>query len=789
MCALQSYLSSYTLDEDANLYNRSSSILKALNRLFLARRQSVPASPGSLLCHAREELERSFTFSGEQSLTSYVEETFFQHRDSPVVAFAERVDHCAGLGPFIVAEKHMNGKGDIALMLFIFFFCLEKCVMRVTLETDVRAFYRDAVHRHLRQFGVQGEGAFFLFLVDFNNDETFRKSFIVRCLSGAGQVCKMFTHCKRHFASTFGVSLPESNVSEFLHIPYAHLCSSRVSSERDPVALANHHFARCEMLSRSDVDDVRGQHAKVCAIALERAFLNCYEATVIASAERVSVYGGCADRDFLRENPGVFCYFGKVCRFRGKDYVYPCRQKVLCGACGKVLNLFEAVEALGAYFCCEDRQKNVASCLVYRLSGMPTEARCFNMEDIWSLMRPAYDRDDVNMMVCDFMRKAFNSAETEWPLNAWIFDAYHELTGVSAACFGEEHMHFKAKLERCTSFDADRFHDMLVMHTFLVAVTYVCSVSVFLKEESLLKFVRSAVFRWFAKITAKVFAITRAKKSLTHSTRFEEDLFAYTGVDETFATMGNCLLGYSRAEHERNEKVVLALRSNALVSRFKAFCKWSRLSKLYRLVVDRERCLLSELLRGWRLLCLACEMARVKRLTKTLHRLKNYFHRRRVIDRARAALARAKQNATRARVFARLKLVAEIALEQAAKWRELLLRKRAIRTLRAWRSRVKLVKAVKKSEKNLNYKNSILAYRVFSEWKKLGKRRKLRTVVHCITFCGFVQKLRSARLLDDIRDHESRVARKSNLRSTSAPYFQLHSKPSRESPVGSFVVC
>jgi hypothetical protein len=45
--------------------------------------------------------------------------------------FADLVDLREGLGAFVVAGKNMQSKGDIAIMLFVFFICVDQCVLSV----------------------------------------------------------------------------------------------------------------------------------------------------------------------------------------------------------------------------------------------------------------------------------------------------------------------------------------------------------------------------------------------------------------------------------------------------------------------------------------------------------------------------------------------------------------------------------------------------------------------------------------------------------------------------------
>ena len=99
-------------------------MLRSLNRLL---EYDPPPSKdnSSLLAQARKELTELFCFkSKSRTLLNYVTEFFFQDDDSVIAAFAKDVDVHCGLGSFIISNKNMNDIESIALLFFIFFYCV-----------------------------------------------------------------------------------------------------------------------------------------------------------------------------------------------------------------------------------------------------------------------------------------------------------------------------------------------------------------------------------------------------------------------------------------------------------------------------------------------------------------------------------------------------------------------------------------------------------------------------------------------------------------------------------------
>ena len=166
------------------------------------------------------------------------------------------------------------------------------------------------------------------------------------------------------------------------------------------------------------------------------------------------------------------CYVGRACRFLGKDYVFPVRQKVFCCFCGQVLDLKDTVECFGSFFCSQERNKPTAVCLISRFIELPQiNIAYISSEKVFLLMRPMFTVDkDVKKAVFDFMRKAFIVGNVS-KITGQILDAYYELTEGTTL---KDSLHFTLRLEAAgTIFDSTRFQSMLVVHTFFLLVDFI----------------------------------------------------------------------------------------------------------------------------------------------------------------------------------------------------------------------------------------------------------------------------------------------------------------------------
>ena len=96
----------------------------------------------------------------------------------------------------------------------------------------------------------------------------------------------------------------------------------------------------------------------------------------------------------------------------------------------------------------------------------------------------------------------------------------------------------------------------------------------------------------------------------------------------------------------------------------------------------------------------------------------------------------------------------------------------ASNALRTWMKVAKLSRALKKWEAIQNYNNCILAYRVFSSWKKkVSTVKKWRRVVNVVLFTTTLRRRAQERFHADRKDFYTKVLRSSNLNPKSEPYY------------------
>jgi hypothetical protein len=235
----------------ANVYATSLSLLDSLNKLLYVGESREGES--ILTIRARRQLTASFDSFTQDSVTAFVK-SFFQTDPSVIMLFADLVDLREGLGAFVVANKIMQSKGDILKLLFIFFLCVDQCVLSVRKHVERQEYFSRTLIKDLEAFGVVGSGSFYLFFINFNNDENFRKGFIVRCL-GDLHDAKPFSHCKQAFLTSYGLQAEDPSV-EFLDIPYNKFDPPLDRTRdmcRETASLALRQFFNCEIISRGGV--------------------------------------------------------------------------------------------------------------------------------------------------------------------------------------------------------------------------------------------------------------------------------------------------------------------------------------------------------------------------------------------------------------------------------------------------------------------------------------------------------------------------------------------------------
>jgi hypothetical protein len=703
----------------ASVYGTSSSLILALNKLL---RGGLKSEESILISRARKQLESSFHFCEGDSVASYVRDFYHQTSSSPITLFAELVDRRDGLGDLAPAGKSIKGKSDIASMLFIFFFFAEHCVMRVLRHTDRKVFCSTTLVTHLSTYGADGVCSFFLFLLDFNNDHDSRKRFIIRCLGNLGP--HTYPHSKQAFLASHGL-LPVG-ADEFLHMPYDLVADPKCS---EVVASANFHFFVCERTSNAEV------------------FRHSYEKVVRASSCRITVYG-CS-----LEHRRYFCYFGRSCRFLGKDYIFPVRHKVFCNHCGKVLDPQEAVESMGFFFCVSKRKEAVGACLISSLAHLVERINFSSptSQEVFSLMRPTFTFDkDLKLAVLDFMRKAFVVGNVS-ALTGKILDAYVDLT---KTCIIERGSNFKSRLVATgIDFDDTRFQGMLLLHKFLIYTDYICFVAVHFKPEKYRAFLRSPCFKDIGQMTSAVLHISNSSESLllpVTSTSLQLDP---VGI---LVMMSQCYLGFTQEEHAVKLKIIDALLNRGFSARVRTFLRWTRFTALYQFILRvRGKSLSSafQLLRD--------SVTRNRRWMCFCNTLRDRF-RRYICSQVIKSFV---QNVAKSR--RRLKKVDTFQTRLAMRVKQ--------SSIICWRGKLKIARTEARVCKHLNYKRSILAYNIFRCWKRQVRSIKIKkatkTILCAITFCAYIRRLRAMRLSADAAD----ILHKSTLKSNAKPFVMSNS--------------
>jgi hypothetical protein len=247
--------------------------------------------------------------------------------------------------------------------------------------------------------------------------------------------------------------------------------------------------------------------------------------------------------------------------------------------------------------------------------------------------------------------------------------------------------------------------------------------------------------------------------------------------------MQQCCLGYTSKEHEQKERIIRALRDRALLSSVRALRNWRTMTALFIFIKTLRQKLLTKANRISLFIKLMWFIPVVAVHGIAKHgvfgsRMTSVFYP--AVSRLRDGLGRQAQRSVFCDTLRVILRRRRLSLAFKALYKNMLCR-RKIYTKQVnhfkltaffhfWKKRTHVVMDAKREERLqrfIRHKHTIQVYRLIQSWKKLLRIRKvLKAILHSVTFCVYVQRLRRARLRADVADFTAR----STLNSSARPF-------------------
>lgn len=287
---------------------------------------------------------------------------------------------------------------------------------------------------------------------------------------------------------------------------------------------------------------------------------------------------------------------------------------------------------------------------------------------------------------------------------------------------------------------------MLLLHKYYLYCDYICYVVLHFSTEKYKLFLRSPIFKDISQLTPVIFYLTYCDSHDSFLVPVTAADIKYdVGVGETFVMMQQCCLGYTSKEHEQKERIIRALRDRALLSSVRALRNWRTMTALFLFI----------------------KTLRQKLLTKAFSRLRDGLGRQAqrsvFCDTLRVILRRRRLSLAFKALYKNMLCRRKIYTKQVNHFK-------LTAFFHFWKKRTHVVMDAKREERLqrfIRHKHTIQVYRLIQSWKKLLRIRKvLKAILHSVTFCAYVQRLRRARLRADVADFTAR----STLNSSARPF-------------------